>query len=196
LCANIRIDENRLRVATPDVGGGFGPKLCVYPEDVAVTAAALLLKRSLKWIEDRREHFVATIQERDQYWTIEIAVDENARILGIRGKLFHDQGAYALQDVNLPYNSASSVPGPYRVPALAMEAVVAHTNKTPVSSVRGAGYPQATFAIERLMDRVAHEFKLDQAEVRRRNLIPADQMPYEKPLKARSGAGIVYDSGD
>jgi len=196
LCANIRIDENRLRVATPDVGGGFGPKLCVYPEDVAVTAAAKLLKRSLKWIEDRREHFVATIQERDQFWTIEIAVDDNARILGIRGKLFHDQGAYALQDLNLPYNSASAVPGPYHVPALAMEAVVAHTNKTPVSSVRGAGYPQATFAIERLMDRVAHEFGLDRAEVRRRNLIGPKDMPYESPLKARSGAAITYDSGD
>jgi carbon-monoxide dehydrogenase large subunit len=196
LCSNLRIDENRLRVATPDVGGGFGPKLCVYPEDVAVTAAAKLLKRSLKWIEDRREHFVATIQERDQYWTIEIAVDENARILGIRGKLFHDQGAYALQDVNLPYNSASAVPGPYHVPSLAMEAVVAHTNKTPVSSVRGAGYPQATFVIERLMDRVAREMKLDRAEVRRRNLIPLEKMPYESPLKSRAGAAIMYDSGD
>jgi len=196
LCANLRIDENRLRVATPDVGGGFGPKLCVYPEDVAVTAAAKLLKRSLKWIEDRREHFTATIQERDQYWTVEIAVDVDARILAVRGKLVHDQGAYALQDVNLPYNSASAIPGPYHVPALAMEAVVAHTNKTPVSSVRGAGYPQATFAIERLMDRVARELKLDRAEVRRRNLIPPEKMPYESPLKARSGASILYDSGD
>jgi carbon-monoxide dehydrogenase large subunit len=196
LCANLIIDENRLRVATPDVGGGFGPKLCVYPEDVAVTAAAMLLKRSLKWIDDRREHFVATIQERDQYWTIEIAIDESARILAIRGRLFHDQGAYALQDVNLPYNSASAVPGPYHVPALAMEAVVAHTNKTPVSSVRGAGYPQATFAIERLMDRVARELRLDRAEVRRRNLIPPEKMPYESPLKGRSGASITYDSGD
>ena len=114
----------------------------------------------------------------------------------MRGKLFHDQGAYALQDVNLPYNSASAIPGPYHVPALAMEAVVAHTNKTPVSSVRGAGYPQATFAIERLMDRVARELKLDRAEVRRRNLIPPEKMPYESPLKARSGASILYDSGD
>jgi carbon-monoxide dehydrogenase large subunit len=196
LCANLRIDENKLRVKTPDVGGGFGPKLCVYPEDVAVTAAAKLLKRSLKWIEDRREHFVATIQERDQYWSVEIAVDENACILAVRGKLYHDQGAYALQDVNLPYNSASAIPGPYHVPSLAMEAVVAHTNKTPVSSVRGAGYPQATFAIERLMDRVAREMKLDRSEVRRRNLIPPEKMPYETPLKARSGASILYDSGD
>lgn len=189
-------DENRLRVATPDVGGGFGPKLIVYQEDVAVAAAAKLLRRPVKWIEDRREHFLGAIQERDQYWSMEIAIDAEARILGIRGRLVHDLGAYALQDVNLPYNSATSVSGPYIVPAYAMEVVIAQTNKTPVSSVRGAGYPQPAFAMERLLDRVARERGLDRAEVRRRNLIPADKMPYEKPLKARSGAGIVYDSGD
>jgi carbon-monoxide dehydrogenase large subunit len=196
LSAFLALDETRLRVATPDVGGGFGPKLCVYPEDVAVTAAAHLLKRSLKWIEDRREHFVGAVHERDQYWTIEIAVDADARILGIRGKLFHDQGAYAFQDVNLPYNSASGVNGPYLCPALAMEVVVAHTNKVPVSSVRGAGYPQAAFAMERLLDRVARELKIDRAELRRKNLIPPEKLPYEKPLKSRAGAAIIYDSGD
>ena len=196
LCAYLKIDETRLRVATPDIGGGFGPKLCVYPEDVAVTAAAKLLKRSLKWVEDRREYFLAAVQERDQYWSVEIAVDENAKVLGVRGKLIHDQGAYALQDVNLPYNSASALTGPYIVPDFAMDIMAVHTNKAPVSSVRGAGYPQAAFAMERLMDRVAREMKLDRAEVRRRNLIGAEQMPYEIPLKSRSGLGIVYDSGD
>ncbi len=196
LASFIRIDENHLRVATPDVGGGFGPKLCVYSEDVAVVAAAKLLRRSLKWIEDRREHFLAAVQERDQYWNVEIAVDGDARILGIRGKLIHDQGAYALQDVNLPYNSASALTGPYIVPNFAMEVVVVHTNKAPVSSVRGAGYPQAAFAMERLMDRVAREHSLTRTEVRLRNLIQAEQMPYEVPLKARSGASILYDSGD
>ena len=185
-----------MRVAAPDIGGGFGPKLCTYPEDVALVAAAKLLKRSLKWVEDRREHFVSAVQERDQYWTVEIAIDADARILGIRGKLVHDQGAYALQDVNLPYNSASAITGPYIVPALAMDVVVAYTNKVPVSSVRGAGYPQAAFATERLMDRVAREMKLDRAELRARNLIPPEMMPYESPLKARSGAPILYDSGD
>ncbi len=189
-------DENRLRVATPDMGGGFGPKLIVYQEDAAVAAAAKLLRRPVKWIEDRREHFLGAIQERDQYWSMEIAVDADARILGIRGNLVHDLGAYALQDVNLPYNSATSVTGPYIVPAYAMDVAIAQTNKTPVSSVRGAGYPQPAFAMERLLDRVARELGLDRAEVRRRNLIPAGKMPYEKPLKARSGAGIVYDSGD
>ena len=196
MTALLDFDESRLRVATPDVGGGFGPKLCVYPEDIAVVAAAKLLQRSIKWIEDRREHFTNAAQERDQYWSVDIAVDADARLLGIRGRLIHDLGAYALQDVNIPYNSASMMSGPYLLPALSMEVTVAATNKTPVSSVRGAGYPQAAFAMERLMDRVARELGLERAEVRRRNLIPQEKMPYTKPLKARSGASMQYDSGD
>ena len=196
LTALLDFDESRLRVATPDVGGGFGPKLCVYSEDIAVVAAAKLLRRSIKWIEDRREHFTNAAQERDQYWSIDIAVDADARLLGVRGQLIHDLGAYALQDVNIPFNSASMMSGPYMLPALSIDVTVAATNKTPVSSVRGAGYPQAAFAMERLMDRVARELHLERAEVRRRNLIPPEKMPYTKPLKARSGASMQYDSGD
>ncbi len=192
----IDLDESRLRVATPDVGGGFGPKLCVYPEDVAVVAAATLLRRSVKWIEDRREHFTNAAQERDQYWSIEIAADADGRVSAIRGSLIHDLGAYALQDVNIPYNSATTLTGPYVVPALAMDVVVTHTNKAPVSSVRGAGYPQAAFAMERMMDRLAQAMKIDRAELRHRNLIAAEKMPYLKPLKARSGEQVQYDSGD
>jgi aerobic carbon-monoxide dehydrogenase large subunit len=196
LASLIDLDENALRVATPDVGGGFGPKLCVYPEDVAVTAAARLTGRSIKWIEDRREHFTNAVQERDQYWSLDVAVDAGAKVLAVRGRLLHDLGAYALQDVNLPYNSASGVTGPYAIPALAMEVKIVHTNKVGVSSVRGAGYPQAAFAMERLLDRIARELCLDRAEVRRRNLIPPEKMPYEKPLKARSGITVALDSGD
>lgn len=190
------VEETLLRVITPDVGGGFGPKYCIYPEELAVPAAALLLGCPLKWIEDRRETFVSSIQERDQYWSVEIAVDAEAHILGIRGRLVHDQGAYAPKAVNLPYNSATAMTGPYLVPAYAMDVVIAHTNKVPVSSVRGAGYPQAAFAMERMMDLVATRLGLDRAEVRARNLIPPSKMPYRKPLKARSGAAMVYDSGD
>ena len=120
----------------------------------------------------------------------------DAKVLGVRGKLLHDTGAYTLQDPNIPYNSASTMSGPYVVPGLSVEVTIAMTNKTPVSSVRGAGYPQAAFAMERLLDLVAREMKLDRAEVRRRNLIPASKMPYQKPLKARSGAAMEYDSGD
>ncbi len=196
LASSIGLDENRLRVAAPDIGGGFGPKLCVYAEDVATVAAARLLGRSVKWIEDRREHFLGAVQERDQHWSMEIALDTTGRILGLRGRLLHDLGAYALQDVNLPYNSASTVTGPYAVPAFAMDVAVTLTNKVPVSSVRGAGYPQASFVMERLMDIAARELGLDRAELRRRNLIPAAKMPYTKPLKTRAGATIVYDSGD
>jgi carbon-monoxide dehydrogenase large subunit len=192
----IDLDETRLRVATPDVGGGFGPKLCVYPEDVATVAAATLLRRSVKWTEDRREHFTNAAQERDQYWSIEIAADTDGHVRGVRGRLVHDIGAYALQDVNIPYNSATTLSGPYMVPALAIDVVATHTNKAPVSSVRGAGYPQAAFAMERLMDRLARTIGVDRAELRRRNLIPAEKMPYLKPLKSRAGEQVQYDSGD
>ena len=192
----IDLDETRLRVATPDVGGGFGPKLCVYPEDVATVAAATLLRHSVKWTEDRREHFTNAAQERDQYWSIEIAADTDGHVRGVRGRLIHDIGAYALQDVNIPYNSATMLSGPYMVPALAIDVVATHTNKAPVSSVRGAGYPQAAFAMERLMDRLARTLGVDRAELRRRNLIPAEKMPYLKPLKSRAGEQVQYDSGD
>ncbi|MCS0497255.1 xanthine dehydrogenase family protein molybdopterin-binding subunit [Ancylobacter sp. MQZ15Z-1] len=190
------LDQDALRVVTPDVGGGFGPKYCLYPEEVALPAAARLLRRSLKWVEDRRETFISSIQERDQYWSVEVAVDAEARLLGIRGSLVHDQGAYAPKPVNLPYNGATAMSGPYILPAYSMDVHVVHTNKVPVSSVRGAGYPQAVFAMERTMDLIAAGMGLDRAEVRRRNLIPPEQMPYTKKLKARSGAAMVYDSGD
>jgi len=188
--------DQSLRVVAPDIGGGFGAKLCVYSEDVALVAAAKLLNQSLKWTEDRREYFTNAVHERDQYWSLEIAVDAQAKVLGVRGKLLHDAGAYTVQEPNIPYNSATTMSGPYIVPGLSIDVTIAMSNKTPVSSVRGAGYPQAAFAMERLLDLVAREMKLDRAEVRRRNLIPANKMPYLKPLKARSGMTMEYDSGD
>ena len=196
LCDMLGRDENQVRVITPDVGGGFGPKLVFYPEDVVTALAAVLLKRPVKWIEDRLEHFVATTQERDQYWDVEVAVDREARLLGIRGGLIHDHGAYTARGVNLPYNSAENVPLGYELPAYRMNVKVALTNKVPVTPVRGAGHPQGVFVMERLLDRVARELKLDRAEVRRRNLVPAEKMPYSTQLKARGGLTIVLDSGD
>ena len=196
LCDMLGRDENQVRVITPDVGGGFGPKLVFYPEDVVTSLAAILLKRPVKWIEDRLEHFVATTQERDQYWDVEVAVDREAHLLGIRGALVHDHGAYTARGVNLPYNSAENVPLGYELPAYRMNVKVALTNKVPVTPVRGAGHPQGVFVMERLLDRVARELKLDRAEVRRRNLVPAEKMPYKTKLKARGGLTIELDSGD
>jgi aerobic carbon-monoxide dehydrogenase large subunit len=150
----------------------------------------------VRWTEDRREYFTNAVHERDQYWQLEVAVDKDAKVLGVRGELLHDTGAFAMQDPNIPYNSASTMSGPYAVNDLSVEVTIAMSNKTPVSSVRGAGYPQAAFAMERLLDLVAREMKLDRAEVRRRNLIPAAKMPYQKPLRTRAGMTIQYDSGD
>ena len=189
-------EEARLRVVSPDLGGGFGPKLVSYSEDVAACVAALITGRPVKWIEDRREHFLATTQERDQYWDVEIAVDTQARILGVRGAFIHDHGAYTARGVNLGSNSAETLTLPYEVPAYRMTVQLALTNKVPVTPVRGAGHPQGTFAMERLLDRVARELQLDRAEVRRRNLIPAAKMPYTKPLETRGGIQVVLDSGD
>ena len=189
-------EDDQVRVITPDVGGGFGPKLIFYSEDVVTALAALILRRPVKWIEDRREHFVATTQERDQYWQVEIAVDAEARIRGLRGAMIHDHGAYTARGVNLPYESAQTVTLAYDVPAYHLNVKLALTNKVPVTPVRGAGQPQGAFVMERLLDRVARELRLDRAEVRRRNLIATERMPCVRPLKARGGRAVVLDSGD
>ena len=188
--------ETRLKVVTPDVGGGFGPKLIFYPEDVVVACAALLLKRPIKWIEDRREHFTATTQERDQYLAVEIAVDADARILGLRGEMLHDHGAYTARGLNVAYGAAHTVVMPYEVPAYDLNVKLVATNKVPVTPVRGAGQPQGAFAMERLLDIVAREMGLDRAEVRRRNLVRAEDMPRAKPIITRGGIDVVLDSGD
>lgn len=190
------LDETRLRVIAPDVGGGFGAKYLTYPEEVAVAAAALKLGRAVKWVEDRREHFLSAIQERDQYWEVEAACDADGRLLGVRGRMEHDAGAYVPQGVNLAYNAATAMPGPYVLPAYRMAVDVSATNKVPTIPVRGAGYPEGTFAMERALDALAELAGLDRVEIRRRNLVPADAMPYVTPLKSRSGSAIAYDSGD
>jgi aerobic carbon-monoxide dehydrogenase large subunit len=196
LCDLTGRDENRVRVITPDVGGGFGPKLVFYPEDIATALAAFMLRRPVKWIEDRREHFVATTQERDQYWEIEIAVDAEARLMAVRGNMIHDHGAYTARGTNVPYEGATAITLPYELPAYHLSVKLALTNKVPVTPIRGAGQPQGAFAIERLLDRVARELGLDRAEVRRRNLVPADKMPRKKPMESRGGIPVVLDSGD
>jgi carbon-monoxide dehydrogenase large subunit len=189
-------DVQSIRVIAPDVGGGFGPKAIFYPEEAVIPAAVMKLGRPIKWIEDRREHFLCATQERDQYWEVSIAVDTRGKILGLRGRMVHDTGAFVPWGIVLPYIAASTVPGPYVVPAYQLDTSVVLTNKVPTTPVRGAGRPQAVFAMERLLDRVARELKIDRAEVRRRNLIQPEQMPYEVGLTFRDGKPLIYDSGD
>jgi carbon-monoxide dehydrogenase large subunit len=185
-----------IRVIAPDVGGGFGPKAIFYAEEAVIPAAALKMQRPVKWTEDRREHFMCATQERDQLWTVSIAVDDAGKILGVRGKLLHDTGAFVPWGIIMPYIAAATMPGPYVVPNYALDVKVVLTNKVATTPVRGAGRPQAVFAMERLIDRVARELKLDAAEVRFRNFIRPQQMPYAVGLTFRDGKPLVYDSGD
>ncbi|WP_043833098.1 xanthine dehydrogenase family protein molybdopterin-binding subunit [Muricoccus aerilatus] len=196
ICAALGRAEDRVRVVAPDVGGGFGPKFVCYPEDVAVPLAALLLGRPVRWIEDRRENFAATTAERDQLWDVEVAADAQGRLLGLRGRLLHDHGADTPYGIALPQNSATNLLGPYVLPAYRLEISVALTNKVAATPTRGAGRPQGTFVMERMLDRIADELGIERAEVRRRNLIPPLAMPYRTPLTTRDGAAMIYDSGD
>ena len=194
--ALLKLDENQVRVVAPDVGGGFGAKFVMYPEEVAVAAGGLRLRRPVKWVEDRREHFLAAVQEREQYWDLEAAFEADGKLRGMRGRMIHDEGAYTPQGINLPYNASTAVPGPYLLPAYDLQVQVVETNKVATMPVRGAGYPEGAFAMERVLDAIARELDLDRAEVRRRNLVPADRIPYVTPLKTRSGSAITLDSGD
>jgi aerobic carbon-monoxide dehydrogenase large subunit len=189
-------DLESIRVIAPFVGGGFGTKAPFYAEEAVVPAAAMKLGRPVTWQEDRREHFLSATQERDQHWKVTIAVDAGGKILGLSGTMLHDTGAFLPWGIIVPYIAATTFPGPYVVPAYRIEATVVLTNRVPTTVVRGAGRPQAVFAMERLMDRVARELKIDRAEVRARNMIRPEQMPYSVGLTFRDGKPLVYASGD
>lgn len=196
LCTLLGRGEDDIFVSVPDLGGGFGPKLVTYPEEIAVAAVAAHLARPLKWIEDRQEHFLVSTQERDQHWRMEMALEADGRIAGISGALTYDIGAYTARGLNVPYASGMMLTLPYNVPSYRLDIAVALTNKAPATPVRGAGQPQATFVMERLLDLAAAEMGLDRAEIRARNLVRAEQMPCRKPLKLRGGTDLVLDSGD
>jgi carbon-monoxide dehydrogenase large subunit len=189
-------DLESIRVIAPHVGGGFGTKAPFYAEEAVIAAAAMKLRRPVTWQEDRREHFLSATQERDQHWKVAIAVDAVGKILGLRGTMLHDNGAFLPWGIIAPYIAATTFPGPYVVPAYALEVTVVLTNRVPTTVVRGAGRPQAVFAMERLMDRTARELKIDPAELRARNMIRPEQMPYSVGLLFRDGKPLVYASGD
>lgn len=189
-------NETNTRVVTPDIGGGFGPKLVFYPEDIVVAAAALILQAPVKWIEDRREHFTASTQERDQIWDMELAVDKDGKFLGVRGTMIHDHGAYTARGINVAQNAGSIVPGPYEVANYNLDIKLVLTNKPCVTPVRGAGYPQGCFAMERLVDQAAAKLGIPRDEIRRRNLIQPENMPYTRPLASRADPSIVIDEAD
>ncbi|MDX3908046.1 MAG: xanthine dehydrogenase family protein molybdopterin-binding subunit [Pigmentiphaga sp.] len=187
---------SRFHVQGDHVGGGFGVRGELYPEDVLVCLAALRLKRPVKWIEDRREHLMATNHSRQQRHQIEAAIDAQGRLLGIRNRIYHDNGAYVrTHGARVADMAAGLLLGPYRAPAYTVEAHYRLTNKTPCGTYRSPGRYETTFVRERLMDAIAQHLGLDPVEVRRRNLIRSDEMPYARPLDAL-GTDVVLDSGD
>jgi carbon-monoxide dehydrogenase large subunit len=196
LAQYLQREEALIRVIAPDVGGGFGPKAAHYPEEIVLALAALNLEYPVKWIEDRREHFLCTTQQRDQVWSVEAATDGDGRLLAIRGRVLHENGAYLPYGLVLPFTSLAPLPGPYAIPALDVTMDVVFTNAVPTSPIRGAGRPNAAFALERLMDAVARQLRIDPAEVRRRNFVREAQFPYATGAKNAAGAAVSYDSGD
>jgi len=178
------------------VGGGFGIRGELYPEDILVCAAALKFKKPIKWIEDRREHLIAANHSRDQVHRIRAAIDAQGRILGIDDEFFHDNGAYMrTHAATVPDLAAAMLPGPYRVPAYRAVGHIRLTNKTPCGTYRAPGRYESSFARERLIDAIAATVGVDKAEIRRRNLIAKSAMPYALGLDTL-GTHIVYDSGD
>ncbi|HSR32962.1 MAG TPA: xanthine dehydrogenase family protein molybdopterin-binding subunit, partial [Anaerolineae bacterium] len=197
LAALFGLSATQVRVIAPFVGGGFGPKIMLYyPEEVVLTWATLKLGRPIKWIEDRRENFFATTQERGQVHYAEMALSKEGRILGIRHEFLHDTGAYDPYGLTIPLNTQSHSMGAYDVPNYYSDLKVVFTNKTIVTPVRGAGRPQGIFLVERLLDIAARQLGIDRLEIRRRNLIPPDAFPYEHKIIDQAFAPLVLDSGN
>jgi aerobic carbon-monoxide dehydrogenase large subunit len=185
------VSETKLRVVAPSVGGGFGCKLNVYAEEVLALALARRLRQPVRWVEERTESSQSTVQGRGQIQNIELAADDQGKITAVRVRLVADMGAYLqLLTPGIPLLGAFVYAGAYDVGAYSFSCTSVFTNKTPTDAYRGAGRPEATYAIERAIDLLAREVRVDPAEIRRRNFIASDKFPYNSP------AGLVYDSGE
>jgi aerobic carbon-monoxide dehydrogenase large subunit len=187
----LKLPESQVRVIAPDVGGGFGSKLNVYAEEALLGYLALKLERPVKWSEERRENIQATIHGRGQVGVVEAAVQKDGAILGLRYKVVADIGAYhQLFTPAIPPFTGLMLSGCYKIPAIGIEVTAAFTNKMSTDAYRGAGRPEATYVIERLMDRIAQELKLDPVKVRRKNF------PQPKEFPFKTATGLAYDSGN
>lgn len=189
-------ERDSMQLYEGHVGGGFGIRGEIYPEDVLVCAAALKFRKPIKWIEDRREHLIAANHSRQQHHKVRAAIDEQGHILGIDNEFFHDNGAYMrTHAATVPDLAAAMLPGPYKVPAYRATGHIRLTNKTPCGTYRAPGRYESTFVRERLLDAIAAKVGVDKVEIRRRNLIGQSAMPYTLGLETL-GTHIVYDSGD
>src|SRR2546426_20514 len=196
VAAALELPAEAVRVIVPDVGGAFGPKGSVYPEEILVAAAALRLGRPVKWIETRPEDFASLGHDREQTHEARIGFARDRTIVAIDERFFADVGAYPAQGDGLTANTVNHLPGPYRVAHYRNAGTSVVTNKTLNAAYRAAGRPEAVLVMERLMDLGARRLGLDPAEIRRRNLVRPDEMPYRPGLTYKDGVPIAYDPGD
>ncbi len=202
VAAKLALPLNRVHAIAPDVGGGFGVKIVhPWPEEVLVPWAAKRLAAAglgdqVKWVEDRREHFISSAHERGQLQQVRVGFDDDGRLLALDVRFWHDNGAYTPYGIIVPIITSTQLLGPYKPGVYRCEFWSVYTNTVIVTPYRGAGRPQGVFAMERTMDAIAAELGLDRALVRERNFIQPDEMPFDHHLTFQDGRPLVYDSGD
>ena len=193
LAQSLGLPENKVRVIAPDVGGGFGGKNRLMPEEVAVAALAIKLGHPVRWIEDRREHLIASVHARDHTYDLTISAERDGTLIGVEGDVYVDAGAYALWPTGAFMETsmaARNLPGPYRIKALKVNTWTVATNKAPMGPYRGVARPGACFAIERLVDEVARELGREAFDLRRQNIVAKAELPYT------TVGGMTFDTGD
>jgi len=193
LAQALGLPENKVRIIAPDIGGGFGGKNRIMPEDIAVAAIAMKVGHPVRWIEDRREHLLASVHARDHFYDLTVSVAKDGTLLGLEGDIYIDAGAYSLWPTGsfMEASMASrNLTGPYRIQHLALKTFTVATNKAPMGPYRGVARPGACFAIERLVDEVARELGREPFDLRRQNIVTAAELPY------RTAAGMRLDTGD
>jgi carbon-monoxide dehydrogenase large subunit len=197
IAAVFDLADVHVEVIAPDVGGGFGVKIVhPWPEELLVPWAAMTLGHEVKWTEDRREHFISSAHERGQVHEVTVGYDDDGRVLALDVQFLHDNGAYTPYGVIVPIITSTQLPGPYRLPNYRVEFSSLYTNTVIVTPYRGAGRPQAVYAMERTIDAIARDLGLDRAEVRAANFIQPDEFPYDIGLIFQDGRPAIYDSGD
>src|SRR5690606_9366155 len=198
IASKLGLDLGQVDLVTPDVGGGFGVKIVhPWPEELLVPFAARALGRPVKFIEDRREHFISSAHERGQQQHIEVGFDDEGRVLGVDFRFWHDHGAYTPYGLIVPIITSTQFLGPYKIPNYHVVFESLYTNTVIVTPYRGAGRPQAVFAMERMMDAIATHLDLDRTLVRERNFIQPEEFPYAHgELSFQDGRPLVYDSGN
>jgi aerobic carbon-monoxide dehydrogenase large subunit len=196
IAAVLGMAEEHVRVIAPEVGGGFGVKGHVYPEDILVPAVARRLGRPVKWIETRREHFLTAAADRDQAHRARLGVSRDGAIVALETEFTRDHGAHTTLGEAITYNTINHLVGPYRVPHYRAVGRNVVTHKTFIAAYRGAGRPEANFVLDRLLDRAARGVGMDPAALRRQNLVRFEEMPWRTGLTYRDGVSIAYDPGD